>query len=383
MTEHVSNRPPRGAYIHIPFCDHICAYCDFNKFFLKNQPVDHYLDALTQEMINYSELGPAQTVYIGGGTPTALNNRQLERLLDDVCRYFQADRVKEFTVEANPENLTDEKLQLMKDHGVNRLSIGVQTFDDDLLRTIGRAHTAEEARAAVRRAQQAGFDNLTLDLMFALPGQTETSLRESIATALELDTPHISIYSLQVEPRTIFHNLMKKGELRLPGEDIEADMYGQILFELEKHGLRHYEISNFARPGYEGWHNSLYWSNEEYYGIGAGAHGYVQGMRYANAGPVKKYIDAVAQFGRGRSSAHEVSEDERIEEQLFLGLRMMRGVSIDMFARKFGRTLDSVYGDQIADLKKRGLLVEQDGRVRLTNRGIFLGNDVFEAFLLS
>ncbi|MFX3616035.1 MAG: radical SAM family heme chaperone HemW [Sporolactobacillus sp.] len=382
-TERAEKTPVRGAYIHIPFCDHICYYCDFNKFFMKNQPVDAYLEALNREMAYYAGKGPVQTIYIGGGTPTALSDSQFERMLKDVCGRFMNPAIKEFTVEANPENLSDEKLQAMKSHGVTRLSIGVQSFDDRLLQSIGRAHVARDAKRAVQRAKAAGFDNITLDLMFALPGQTESILHQSLAEALELETPHISIYSLQVEPKTIFYNRLKSGKLSLPGEDLEADMYGQIIFELEKHGLQHYEISNFARPGYEGVHNSLYWQNEEYYGIGAGAHGYVDHTRYANAGPIKNYLAAVERQSCGRNSIHPVTEQERIEEEMFLGLRLMQGVSKKAFFNKFGRSMESIYGQQIEKLKKQGLLEEFEDRIKLSTRGIFLGNNVFEAFLLS
>lgn len=373
----------RGAYIHIPFCDHICYYCDFNKFFLKSQPVDAYLQALEREMAYYSAMGPVETIYIGGGTPTALNESQFEKLLKDTSHYFGRKGIREFTVEANPENLSDGKLALMKQYGVNRLSIGVQSFDNQLLKAIGRAHDAETAKCAVRRARVAGIENITIDLMFALPGQDEKMLHDSLETALSLETPHISIYSLQIEPRTIFYNRKRKGKLSLPGQDIEADMYGQIIFELEKHGLRQYEISNFARPGFEGIHNSLYWQNEEYYGIGAGAHGYVDGVRYANVGPVKKYITLTNARGCAATERHRVTRQERMEEEMFLGLRMMRGVSQSRFLKRFGRPMTAVYGDQIKRLKKEGLLAAQGDFVFLTRKGTFLGNNVFEAFLLS
>lgn len=373
----------RGAYIHIPFCGHICFYCDFNKVFIKNQPVDGYLDALDHEMAHYASMGPVQTIYIGGGTPTAIDEGQFERMLDSVDRHFLHSGIKEFTVEVNPENLNDEKLRLMKKYGVTRLSVGVQSFDDRLLTTIGRAHGADDAKEAIRRAQASGFDNLTLDLMFALPGQTESSLHESLDAAVALGTPHLSIYSLQIEPKTIFFNRVKSGRLRLPGEDIEADMYGQIIFTLEKHGLHQYEISNFAKPGYEGIHNSLYWHNEEYYGIGAGAHGYVAGRRYANAGPINKYIGAVAEHGCSETLSHQVTSREKIEEEMFLGLRLLKGVSKRHFQEKIGRPMKSIYGQQIERLKAQGLLTENGDRVALTKKGVFLGNNAFEAFLLS
>lgn len=350
---------------------------------MKNQPVDDYLDALALEMRSYGADGLPETIYIGGGTPTALNEKQFERLFIDIKHYLMSPSIKEFTVEANPESLNEAKLEIMKRFGVTRLSVGVQTFDNHLLKKIGRAHEAKDAEDAIRLAQEHGFDNITLDLMFALPGQTETVLHESLERALSLGTPHISIYSLQLEPKTIFYNRMKSGSLKLPGEDIEADMYGQIILELEKHGLHHYEISNFAKPGYEGIHNSMYWHNEEYYGIGAGAHGYWKGVRYANAGPVKKYIEHVREQGNARVSEHEVTVTEKMEEEMFLGLRLMRGVSIEHFNEKFGRPIEQIYGKEIEQLKAQGLLHERDDRLALTQKGVFLGNNVFEAFLIS
>ncbi|WP_353948021.1 radical SAM family heme chaperone HemW [Sporolactobacillus sp. Y61] len=379
----MTDRVERGAYIHIPFCDHICFYCDFNKVFIKNQPVDAYLDTLEKEMAFYAAMGPAETIYIGGGTPTALNDAQFSRLMDMVEKHLQHPGIREYTVEVNPENLNEEKLDLMKQHGVSRLSVGVQSFDDALLKTIGRAHSASEAEEAIRRIRSAGFHNITLDLMFALPGQTETSLHRSLERATELGMPHISIYSLQIEPKTIFYNRMKSGKLRLPGQDIEADMYGQIILKLEENGLRQYEISNFAKPGYEGIHNSLYWQNREYYGIGAGAHGYVRGMRYANAGPLKKYIANVRQKNHARVLEHQVTEKEKMEEEMFLGLRMMKGVSQRRFLKKFHRSMSDIYGRQIDQLIHEGLLIAKADRIRLSRKGIFLGNNVFEAFLLS
>ncbi|MDD9147604.1 radical SAM family heme chaperone HemW [Sporolactobacillus sp. CQH2019] len=373
----------RGAYIHIPFCDHICFYCDFNKVFIKNQPVDEYLLALDREMAYYASMGPAKTIYIGGGTPTALSDAQFERMLDSVSRHFMHPEIEEFTVEANPESLNHAKLRLMKKYGVTRLSIGIQSFDDRLLRTIGRAHGSEDAKEAVGQALNSGFHNVTLDLMFALPGQTETSLQESLEAAVALGTPHVSIYSLQIEPKTIFFNRMRSGKLRLPGEDIEADMYGRIIFELEKHGLHQYEISNFAKPGFEGVHNSLYWHNEEYYGIGAGAHGYIDGRRYANAGPIKRYIASVAERGYSEALSHEVTSREKMEEEMFLGLRLLKGVNKKQFREKTGRPIESIYSEPIERLKAQGLLKENGERVALTRRGVFLGNNVFEAFLLS
>ncbi|MFT8870989.1 MAG: radical SAM family heme chaperone HemW [Sporolactobacillus sp.] len=372
----------RGLYVHVPFCDHICYYCDFNKVLATRQPVDDYLEAVGKELMLYAEQGAVHTIYIGGGTPTALSQKQLIRLLREIRTAFP-QTVTEFTVEANPENVSDDKLSAMRAAGVDRLSLGVQTFNDRLLRQIGRLHTGEIAEQAVRRARAHGLTNISIDLMFALPGQTEADLHESLERAFALEVPHISVYALQVEPKTVYYNQLRRGDLLLPGEDIEADMYGQIMLAAERHGLSQYEISNFARPGSEGVHNSFYWRNGEYYGVGAGAHGYVDGVRYANAGPVKQYMAAVNAHGCARTSTHAVSVNEQIEEELFLGLRLRKGVSRTVFAGKFGCTLESIYGVQISALKKKGLLEEEGDHIRLTRRGLFFGNDVFSAFLLS
>ena len=243
----------KGAYIHIPFCDHICYYCDFNKYFLKTQPVDEYLVALDKEIdnaVNDKSQHELETIFVGGGTPTALNAIQMDYFLNSVRQHLNPDgHIKEWSLEANPENMDLEKLKIMKDYGVNRLSIGVQSFNDDLLKSIGRAHNRQGAIKGIEKARKVGFDNLSIDLMFGLPDQTKEDLQLSLNEAMALEPEHISIYSLQVEPKTIFYNRMKKGTLRLPGQDIEADMYEILIDFLESHGYVHYEISNFAKNG--------------------------------------------------------------------------------------------------------------------------------------
>lgn len=376
----------KGAYIHIPFCDHICYYCDFNKYFLKYQPVDEYLAALEQEIATVTgavgDVRP-ETIYIGGGTPTALNPEQMGTLLDFVRRSLNPDgRVKEWTVEANPENLDGEKLRLMKAAGVNRLSIGVQTFNDRLLQAIGRAHDREAVFRGVEAARRVGFDNLSIDLMFGLPGQTMEDLKASLRDALSLAPEHVSVYSLQIEPRTIFYNRLRQGRLRRVDEDVEADMYAFLIDFLEQRGYTHYEISNFALPGKESRHNLIYWDNEEYFGFGAGAHGYVHGERYINASSVKGYIRRVREDGDARIESRRLTRTEKIEEEMFLGLRKRSGVNKDAFYEKFGADVHAVYSEAIARLKEQGLLYEDEQRLALTKKGVFLGNEVFQAFLM-
>jgi len=376
----------KGAYVHIPFCEHICYYCDFNKYFINNQPVMAYLKALDQEMaevISRPLHSKPETLFIGGGTPTALNDEAFSFVMDSVSnRLYEKGSTKEFTVEINPENLNPLKLEAMKQAGVNRLSIGVQTFDDRLLTKIGRKHTRQSAIQAVDLARKYGFDNISVDLMFGLPGQSKQQLQASLDEVLALQAEHVSIYSLQIEPRTIFYNRLKKGKLTLPSQDIEADMYEYLIDFLDRHGINQYEISNFAVSGHESQHNLIYWNNEEYHGFGAGAHGYVHGERVVNARAVKGYIRRIEEQGHARIEGHSVTTQEKIEEEMFLGLRKMTGVSKQHFLKKFHHPMEQYYREAIRTLIAKGLLVEQGDWLRLSREGIFLGNEVFEAFLI-
>ncbi|KUP29870.1 radical SAM family heme chaperone HemW [Bacillus halotolerans] len=375
----------KSAYIHIPFCEHICHYCDFNKYFIQSQPVGEYLNALEKEMINTIEKTgqpDLDTIFIGGGTPTSLSEDQLKKLMDMVCRVLKpSDTLKEFAVEANPDDLSAEKLKILKEAGVNRLSFGVQTFEDDLLEKIGRVHKQKDVFASFERAREIGFENISLDLMFGLPGQTLKHLDHSLKTALSLNAEHYSVYSLIVEPKTVFYNLMQKGRLHLPAQEQEAEMYETVMSRMEAAGIHQYEISNFAKQGMESKHNLTYWSNEEYFGFGAGAHGYIGGIRTVNVGPVKHYIDLIAEKGFPYRDTHEVTMEEQIEEEMFLGLRKTSGVSKKRFEEKYGRSLDKLFPGVLKELSEKGLILNTESDVCLTHQGKLLGNEVFGAFL--
>ncbi|PON00109.1 coproporphyrinogen III oxidase [Bacillus halotolerans] len=375
----------KSAYIHIPFCEHICHYCDFNKYFIQSQPVGEYLNALEKEMINTIEKTgqpDLDTIFIGGGTPTSLSEDQLKKLMDMVSRVLKpADTLKEFAVEANPDDLSAEKLKILKEAGVNRLSFGVQTFEDDLLEKIGRVHKQKDVFASFERAREIGFENISLDLMFGLPGQTLKHLDHSLKTALSLNAEHYSVYSLIVEPKTVFYNLMQKGRLHLPAQEQEAEMYETVMSRMEAAGIHQYEISNFAKQGMESQHNLTYWSNEEYFGFGAGAHGYIGGIRTVNVGPVKHYIDLIAEKGFPYRDTHEVTMEEQIEEEMFLGLRKTYGVSKKRFEEKYGRSLDKLFPGVLKELSEKGLILNTESAVCLTHQGKLLGNEVFGAFL--
>ncbi|MEK5390691.1 radical SAM family heme chaperone HemW [Margalitia sp. FSL K6-0131] len=374
----------KAAYIHIPFCEHICYYCDFNKVFLKGQPVDEYIDALLKEMRLQLEMTPVnqlETIFVGGGTPTVLNETQLDRLCNGV-RAILPFHNGEFTFEANPGDLSEEKLRILHEYGVNRLSFGVQSFNNELLKKIGRTHTSDDVFETLTKAKKAGFENISIDLMYALPGQTEDDFRSSLRTALELNLPHYSSYSLIVEPKTVFYNLMRKGKLHLPSEDAEARMYEILMTEMEKHGLHQYEISNFAKPGFESKHNLVYWNNEEYFGFGAGAHSYVEQVRRSNSGPVKKYLTRLEKGELPIFDQHKLTKQEMMEEEMFLGLRKNEGVSLVHFKEKYNENVLNVFGNAISEMVERKLLEVTDNRIQLTKEGRFIGNEVFQAFLM-
>ncbi|KML13252.1 coproporphyrinogen III oxidase [Bacillus safensis] len=375
----------KAAYIHIPFCEHICHYCDFNKFFIKTQPVDEYLAALEKEMQHTIEQKGEQelkTIFIGGGTPTSLTVSQLDRLMNSIHRVLKPTKnLIEFAVEANPDELSLEKLQVLKAAGVNRLSFGVQTFEDDLLKKIGRVHQKKDVLTSFERARAIGFDNISLDLMFGLPHQEKHHVMNSLETAFLLGAEHYSVYSLIVEPKTVFYNLMQKGKLHLPPQEREAEMYELVMDEMERHGLKQYEISNYAKPGFESQHNLTYWSNEDYFGFGAGAHGYVDGIRNVNAGPVKHYLELIDQTGFPYKETHQVTKEERIEEEMFLGLRKIEGVKSADFQAKYGAAPETLFSTVLEDLVEKGLIVKDDMGIRLTRKGKLLGNEVFQAFL--
>ena len=373
-------KKPTSAYVHIPFCTQICYYCDFSKVFIKNQPVDSYLEHLLQEFHSY-DIQKLRTLYIGGGTPTALSAPQLEVLLDGLTKNLDLSVLEELTIEANPGDLDEDKIAVLKNSAVNRVSLGVQTFDDKMLKKIGRSHLEKDIYENIDRLKLAGFDNISIDLIYALPGQTMEQVKDNVAKAIALDIPHMSLYSLILENHTVFMNRMRRGKLPLPKEEVEAEMFEYIIAELERAGFEHYEISNFSKPGFESRHNLMYWDNAEYYGIGAGASGYVNGVRYKNHGPIRHYLKAVEE-GNARINEEHLSLREQMEEEMFLGLRKKSGVSMKRFEEKFGTSFDNLYGQVVRDLCHQGLLQVEGQQIRMTKKGLFLGDTVAERFIL-
>ncbi|HEL0645775.1 radical SAM family heme chaperone HemW [Streptococcus equi] len=374
------SKKPTSAYVHIPFCTQICYYCDFSKVFIKNQPVDAYLEALIKEFESY-QINSLKTLYIGGGTPTAITAKQLDYLLSHLQQHLQLDQLEEFTIEANPGDLTEDKIAVLRQSAVNRISLGVQTFNDKQLKQIGRSHTEAQIYTTIASLKEAGFQNMSIDLIYALPGQTIQQVKENVAKALTLDIPHLSLYSLILEHHTVFMNKMRRGKLQLPTEDLEAEMFEYIISEMEASGFEHYEISNFTKPGFESRHNLMYWNNDEYFGCGAGASGYLDGIRYRNRVPIQHYLKAVAD-GNARLSEEVLTKEEMMEEELFLGLRKKSGVSVSRFQEKFGLSFESRYGPVVRELQAQGLLVKDKDFVRMTKKGLFLGDSVAEKFIL-
>ncbi|GGG10857.1 radical SAM family heme chaperone HemW [Paenibacillus abyssi] len=377
---------PHALYIHIPFCTNKCHYCDFNSFVLKGQPVDDYLDALEREMTaTASHIKPERidTVFVGGGTPTVLTPPQMKRFLADVRRHFPLSEQVEFTMEANPGTTDPEKLAVMRKGGVNRISFGVQSFDNSLLERIGRIHDVDDVYRSIENARAAGFNNLSIDLMFGLPGQTVETLQDSVERALALELPHYSLYGLKVEENTLFHTMYERNELPLPSEEDELEMYLFIMSQLKQAGRHQYEISNFALPGFESRHNTTYWRNEPYYGLGAGAHGYLDGKRHVNIKGVQPYIDATLR-GLPQLESRDVPADEAMEDFMMVGLRLLDGITETAFQKQFpGRSIRECFGPIVNRLEREGLLevVEAGERIKLTDKGVPLGNEVFGSFI--
>lgn len=338
------------------------------------------MEHLLKEFQSY-DIQKLRTLYIGGGTPTALSAPQLEVLLDGLTKNLDLSALEELTIEANPGDLDADKIAVLKNSAVNRVSLGVQTFDDKMLKKIGRSHLEKDIYENIDRLKLAGFDNISIDLIYALPGQTMEQVKDNVAKAIGLDIPHMSLYSLILENHTVFMNRMRRGKLPLPKEELEAEMFEYIIAELERAGFEHYEISNFSKPGFESRHNLMYWDNAEYYGIGAGASGYVNGVRYKNHGPIRHYLNA-AEEGNARITEEHLSQKEQMEEEMFLGLRKKSGVSMARFKEKFGRSFDGLYGEIVRDLVQQGLMQIEGDRVRMTKRGLFLGDTVAERFIL-
>ncbi len=374
-----------GIYIHIPFCRQKCYYCDFPSYSGKEDMMESYVTALCREMEKNSDTlaqyGDVDTVYIGGGTPTALPVSELIRILGKVYVMFPLKADTELTVEANPGTVDEAYLRALFKAGVNRLSFGIQSFNDNLLKRIGRIHTAEQAVHAVDMANAAGFTNISLDLMYGLPDQDILDLRNSVEKALSLLPEHISIYGLQLEEGTVFARQQELGRLVLPDEDTVEEMYDYMTETLPMSGYGRYEISNFARPGFESRHNLGYWTDVPYIGMGAAAHSYIDGRRWNNSASIGKYIEASMSGADPAENVEFLSRETSMEEFCFLALRMSKGIDKAAFREKFNCSIESVYKSSIERMKDQRQLDETENHIRLTSLGMKFGNVVFREFI--
>jgi len=368
-----------GLYVHIPFCVQKCAYCDFATAPYRASVVPDFLDALCREADMYAShvRRPFTSVFFGGGTPSLLTGEQMNALMAHLRASFPISGDAEVTVEANPGSFDAAKLDAYRKAGVNRLSIGAQVFDDSMLSLLGREHSAEDTFESLRLARDAGFDNVNLDLIFGLPGQSLSDWERTVRVALELAPEHLSVYGLTIEPKTVFAYRERRGELLIPDEETQAAMYEHSLDALESAGYRHYEISNYAKPGRESRHNRIYWENAPYLGLGPGAWGYLDGERYGNLRSVGGYMK------RLREGVSPVVERERLTgrparaETVMQALRLREGVSFEAYRKRYDVELLADFGDDLKPLIAAGLLEQTATHLRLTRRGLLLSNEVF------
>lgn len=372
-----------GCYVHIPFCVRKCAYCDFNSYSgYTESHIARYVAALTQEIHLTSPSSPVDTIFFGGGTPTAIPAEDEAALLRAVLETLPVTADAEITTEANPGTMDVQHLEVLRAAGFNRISFGVQSFDPGLLKTLDRIHSADEAKNAIRAARSAGFENVSLDLMFALPRQTLAQWRDTLDQALALETDHLSLYSLIVEEGTGFYTLQQKGRLPLPDEDTAAEMYQMALDAAKSAGYAQYEISNFDRPGRESRHNLHYWRNEPYYGFGCGAAAYLGGARRMNIKSPGGYADTIEAGGDLTLSSEHLSPEETMAETMMLGLRLTQeGVHCRRFCERFGVDPRQTFAPEIAAFTDRGLLEVAGEQIRLTPQGVFLASEVMVAFV--
>ncbi|MDD4335013.1 MAG: radical SAM family heme chaperone HemW [Desulfotomaculaceae bacterium] len=375
-----------GLYIHVPFCIKKCLYCDFISYPLSGRAVKSYLASLVGEINLYgSALADEDkiitSIFFGGGTPTTLPAGSFKIVLDAVRSSFVLTAGCEVTVEANPGAIDGAGLAGLRQAGVNRLSIGVQSFHDRLLHVLGRVHSAEQAVQAVQLARKAGFDNLNLDFIFGIPGQTNHDWRETLHQAVEMAPEHIAAYGLQLEEGTPLAQAVERGEICACPEETEITMYRDTIAFLTAHGYSHYEISNFAGPGRQCAHNLLYWLNRPYLGLGPAAHSLIKGVRFANDISLAGYSAKLSREEYPVENKIRLSAADEMSETMFLGLRLTGGVDLDRFYRRFGRRAEDIYRHEIEGLSKKGLLEMSAGHLRLTAKGLPLANIVFREFV--
>ncbi len=368
-------------YIHIPFCKQRCFYCDFPTFAGKERFREEYIDALIKEIKEKCSDYLIKTIFIGGGTPSYLEENELEKLLMAVSKLNLLDKL-EYSMECNPGTVNENKLKIMKKYGINRISFGLQSCNDNLLKKIGRIHTFKEFLENYNLARKVGFDNINVDLMYGLPNLNIQDWKNTLESICELKPEHISAYSLIIEEGTAFYKLYEKDKLELPSEDEERVMDKITKDILKANGYHQYEISNFALDGKECEHNKVYWSLEEYIGVGSASSSYMDGYRFANTSNINDYIEKISNNVSVVIDKYENSIEDEMEEFVFMGLRMVSGIDLLKFEKKFGVDINSIYKEIIEKNIKDGLLVVQKNKMFLTAKGMELSNSVMSDFIL-
>ena len=378
-------KQPLGLYIHIPYCIHKCGYCDFNSHPIKQDEMDHYIDALVVEMKHYAKIytntNIIKTIFLGGGTPTTLNPFQLERILKECVNEFTIASNAEITIEANPATVGIELMKSIRTMGYNRISIGVQSFDKAELKLLDRAHGPKEIHSTVDCARKAGFDNLSLDLMFAVPNQSLSSWESNLNKALEKNPEHLSTYNLTIEQGTAFSKLQSNGKLIMPDDDHQLELYKRTIERLTKKGFHHYEISNFARRGKECKHNITYWENKNTLGLGAGASSYMNGTRFKNINLPAHYIRQVKEKKIAVEHSETLELRQAMGETIMLGLRLLQGISIHQFEKRFHISFINLFRNIISALKEKELVIIEKDYLRLSQKGLFWADSVTLEFI--
>ena len=372
-----------GLYVHIPFCSAICNYCNFNRGLFDAGLKEQYVSALVGEIASQADGAPADTIYFGGGTPSLLEPREVEAIVAACRRAFSVSVDAEITLEANPETVTPERLAGFLAAGVNRLSFGVQSFRDEELQRLTRLHSAGRAAEAFAMAHRAGFDNISLDLMMWLPQQTIPQWLESVDALIGLAPDHASLYILELYPNAPLREAMARGQWSLAPDDDAADMYLEAMTRLDAAGYQQYEISNVARPGRESRHNLKYWIDGEWLGFGCGAHSTRRGVRWKNLSSTTEYIAAVASAGPLVAERRVLSAREALEEALFTGLRLARGIDVNTIKARYGVDVWDIYRRQLEQFREAGVLIYDGRLLRLSRAGMLLANEIMAKFLVS
>ncbi len=373
-----------GLYIHVPFCGSKCNYCDFNSYTGKLGLVEEYFTSMKKEIDLYREemrFNKIGTIFIGGGTPSCVDDKFIGEILNACRENYIISESCEISIESNPGTLTENKLKAYRQYGINRISIGLQAYQENLLTYLGRKHTPEEFVNSVRMAKEAGFKNINADIIFGIPGQTLENWRETLNVLSELELTHISAYDLKIEEGTRFGAMKDAGKLIEMDDELDREMYHYAIEFLREKGYKHYELSNFAKEGYECKHNLIYWNCIEYLGLGAGAHSFLQDIRFENHATIEGYINYLEKAQKPVEERYVRDFCEKMSEYMFLGLRLIDGISKEKFEDRFNQNIFETYGSKLERLKRKQLIDIENNRVRLTNLGLDLANQVFVEFV--